>query len=84
MPDLFVVVGDGAVPQSSYKIWEVGVVPQFVMEIASASTHLRDRNEKHAIYERLGSREYWWFDPTGSLQLPRDAGRPLLDWRLGS
>ena len=83
VPDVFVVVGDVEVPQSSYKIWEVGIVPQFVMEVASKSSQRRDREDKYTIYERLGFREYWWFDPTGALQRPEDEGRALLGWRLG-
>ena len=83
VPDVFVVVGPKEVPQSSYKVWEVGIVPQFVMEVASHSTHRRDRDEKYEIYERLGFREYWWFDPSGTLLRPEDEGRRLLGWRLG-
>lgn len=82
VPDVFVVVCALEVPQSSYKIWEGGIVPQFVMEVASHSTHRRDRDEKYRIYERLGFWEYWWFDPTGELQRPEDAGKRLLGWRL--
>ena len=83
-PDVLVVIGDVEVPQSSYKIWEVGIVPQWVMEVASPSPFRRDRDEKYAIYERLGFREDWWFDPTGELQRPQDTGGRLLGWQLGN
>lgn len=82
VPDVFVVLGDVEVPQSSYKIWEVGIVPQFVMEVASRSTYERDRYEKPAIYERLGVEEYWLVEPTGELLRGEDAGRMLMAWRL--
>ena len=84
VPDVFVVIGDVEVPESSYKIWEVGIVPQFVMEVASGSTSRRDQKDKYDIYERLGFEEFWWFDPTGELMRPADAGNSLMGWRLGS
>ena len=49
----------------SYAIWREGKPPEFVMEIASASTWRRDRDEKPAIYESLGVREYFLYDPVG-------------------
>lgn len=33
--------------------------PEFVIEILSESTELRDRRDKFALYERFGTREYW-------------------------
>ena len=83
VPDVYVAVGDLHVPLSSYKIWKVGLVPQFVMEVRSHLTHHRERDEKYAIYERLGFREYWWFDPIGTVQRSEDAGRTLLGWWPG-
>ena len=54
VPDVFVVTGTDEVPRFSYKIWEVGIVPQFVMEVASAATRRRDRDVKYSICEQLG------------------------------
>ena len=84
VPDVFVVFGDVEVPQTSYKVWEVGVVPQFVLEVASKSTHLRDRDTKTEVYEGLGVREYWRFDPTGELFRPSEYGEWVLGQRLGA
>ena len=78
IPDLMVVLGASAHGRRSYKIWEEGGrVPQFVLEVASASTVDRDCGFKKDAYERLGVREYWQLDQTGKL-LPR----PLQGYRL--
>ena len=50
---------------NTYLLWEVGVIPDFVMEIASKSTASRDLNEKRDLYARLGIKEYWRYDETG-------------------
>ena len=83
VPDVFVVFGDVVVPQMSYRVWETGVVPQFVMEVASKSTHLEDRDKKAGKYQRMGVLEYWRFDPTGALFRPPELGRCVLGQRLG-
>ena len=78
IPDLMVVFGVSAHGRSSYKLWEEGGrVPQFVLEVASASTVDRDCEFKKGKYERLGVREYWQLDQTGLL-LPQ----PLRGYRL--
>ncbi len=81
VPDVFVVLG---APQKearkSYLIWEEGgVVPSFVVEVASPSSSRLDATSKRATYERMGVREYWRFDPLGELI----AGR-LEGWRLAA
>ena len=67
-PDLFVVRGLEALPEPSYKIWEAGRPPTFVLEVASPSTEKRDRDEKQALYASMGVEEYWRFAPKGFLQ----------------
>ena len=69
-PDLFVVRGLEALPEPSYKIWEAGRPPTFVLEVASPSTEKRDRDEKQALYASMGVEEYWRFAPTGFLNDP--------------
>ena len=63
------VSGGVEVPQTSYRVWEVGVVTKFV-KVASESTQLLDRGEKAGEYARIGVREYWRFDATGELVQP--------------
>ena len=84
VPDVFVVIGDIEVPESSYKLWEVGVVPQFVMEVSSQSSYHRDVVKKHALYERLGFEEYWWFDSRRSELRVGDGLERVRGWRLES
>jgi len=36
-----------------------------VLEVASRNTWREDEGTKREVYERLGVREYWQYDPTG-------------------
>ena len=77
-PDVFVALGAAKGSRKSYRTWdEGGVVPAFVVEVASASTSARDATGKRATYEGMGVREYWRFDPTG-----RWIEQGLAGWRL--
>ncbi len=75
-PDVFVVLGVPAGDRDSYFVWLEGRVPQWVLEVASRSTVQQDLKRKRDLYERLGVREYWQFDPTGET-LGRFAGQRL-------
>ena len=84
-PDCYVAfdVEAGAIfAQNGYLIWQVGKAPDFALEIASESTARRDITDKRDIYERIGIKEYWRFDPSGGdyydLSL---AGDRLVDGR---
>jgi len=83
-PDVFVCFGVN--PEQlelaiSYRVWEVGAPPAFVLEIASEKTAKVDLEEKPAKYLAMGVSEYWRFDPSGGdlytpiLQGDRRAGR---------
>ena len=80
-PDVLVAFGVGSHRRRSYAIWQEGKPPEFVMEIASVSTWRRDRDEKPAIYESLGVREYFLYDPVGGRLEPRLQGHVLRDGR---
>ena len=68
-PDCVVAFGvaPGAIrdDRNGYVISEVGKPPEFVLEVASASTRRMDYTVKPGIYAGLGVTEYWRFDRTG-------------------
>ena len=68
-------------PAVLFAMWQEGKPPEFVMEIASISTWRRDRDEKPAIYESLGVREYFLYDPVGGRLEPRLQGHVLREGR---
>ena len=75
-PDLQVVFGVQRGDRSSYKVWEEGKIADFVLEVASPSTADKDAKHKAQEYARIGVREYWRLDPTGSL-----LATPLEGWQ---
>ena len=50
---------------NTYRNWEVGKPPDFVLEIGSPSTANTDLVRKRQLYAELGIGEYWRFDSTG-------------------
>ena len=77
-PDVFVVFGVPNHKRPIYKLWEEGEVPAFVMEVASRGTWREDDGRKAALYERLGVREYWQYDPRGEYLGLKLKGRRLV------
>ena len=64
-PDVFVVLGVAGHDRRTYKVWEEGKGPDFVLEVTSRSTRGTDQGSKRQVYAKLGVSEYWRFDPTG-------------------
>jgi len=62
-----------------WKAWEEGKVPDVVFELTSKSTRREDRYTKPAVYESLGIREYFLFDPEGDYLKPRLQGFRLTE-----
>ncbi|HWQ34546.1 MAG TPA: Uma2 family endonuclease [Blastocatellia bacterium] len=62
-PDVFVVRGVPKGQRRIYKLWEEGVMPQFIIELTSRQTWREDLQEKWRLYEQLGVQEYFIFDP---------------------
>ena len=70
-PDMIVALGlDGRRDRSSYKVWEEGKPPDFVLELASPGTSERYAGDKARSYSRIGVKEYWRLDPKGGLMAP--------------
>lgn len=51
--------------RNGYIIHEVGKPPDFMLEVASLTTHQRDTGFKRQLYARLDVGEFWRVDPTG-------------------
>ncbi len=64
--------------RNGYVISEQGKPPDFVLEVASASTGRRDTVDKRFIYAALDIPEYWRFDETGQFHGARLAGDRLV------
>ena len=77
-PDCYIVFGIGRAAllelHRTYRVWEAGKFPDFVMEIGSPSTADNDLGQKRDLYARLGALEYWRYDPTGG----EHYGEPLV------
>ncbi len=77
VPDLYVVRGTSREPRRSYKLWEEGRPPNVVIEISSESTFDQDLERKVDLYELIGVKEYFIFDPQYDLQ-----PQPLIGFRM--
>ena len=95
-PDVLVAFGVGTHSRSSYKVWEEGKPPDWVLEVASPSTAANDLAFKRRAYAAMGVPEYWLFErkPHGA-RVPKPApnrkqsvrsGKPRIAWpcRLAS
>jgi Uma2 family endonuclease len=70
-PDIMVCFGVNKGDRTSYKTWEENdVIPLVVIELASRSTWHKDRTEKRELYEMLGVKEYYIFNPLYPKNLP--------------
>ncbi|MEJ1933464.1 Uma2 family endonuclease [Nostoc sp. NIES-2111] len=64
-PDVMVIFNVAPGGRDNYKVWEEGQVPSVVFEMTSAGTKNHDQEFKKTLYEQLGVKEYWLFDPRG-------------------
>ena len=76
-PDVLVAFGIGQKQRHTYKVWEEGKVPDFVMEFSSKTTYQKDLTEKMDLYAVLGIPNYLLYDAE-ALYLPA----PLMGFRL--
>ena len=80
-PDALIALGvtrEDTGEDESYFVELMGKPPDFVMEMASRSTHRVDLEAKPEIYAFIGIAEYWQLDPFGG----RYYGFPLRGLRL--
>lgn len=78
-PDTFVVFGVENRQRRTYKLWEEGRAPNFVLEITSKTTRSKDQGPKKGIYAFLGIEEYYQYDPTGDYLTPALQGLRLVE-----
>ena len=81
-PDIAVAFGVDVAAlkgRGTYRVWDAGAPPVFVLEVASPKTVAVDLHVKPAKYAELGVAEYWRLDPTGGelLNPPLQAERRL-------
>ena len=72
-PDVMVVPGVPKQKRRTFKLWEEGHAPFFVLEATSESTQGEDQVKKN-IYESIGVEEYFLYDPLGESLKPRLQG----------
>ncbi len=76
-PDVLVCFGINPKLRLTYKTWEEGKAPDFVMEFSRKSTYDKDLGEKMDVYASLGIQNYFLYDAEG-LYLPS----PLMGFTL--
>jgi Uma2 family endonuclease len=64
-PDVMVIFDVQPGGRDNYKIWVEGQVPTVIFEMTSPGTKDTDQILKKTLYEQLGVKEYWLFDPKG-------------------
>jgi Uma2 family endonuclease len=77
VPDAFVVKGIPPGKRRTYKIWVEGKSPDMVIETTSRKTRKKDMQEKPDLYEQLGVKEYFLFDPHQEYLVPQLQGYRL-------
>ncbi len=79
-PDIFVVKGVPKRDRRIYQVWKEGKGPDVVIELTSRSTREEDLGLKKGVYEVLGVKEYFIFDPLEEHLQPRLVGFRLAEW----
>ena len=77
-PDVLVVKGVSKHKRRIYKLWEEQVVPCTIFEITSKQTGSADLTTKYQLYEQLGIKEYFLFDPLDEYLRPNLQGFTLV------
>jgi Uma2 family endonuclease len=76
-PDLFVVFGTTNEERRVWRVWEEKAGPAVIFEFTSKGTWEEDTKDKKNLYQSLGVREYFLFDPLQEYLKP-----PLQGYRL--
>ncbi len=73
VPDVFLVKGLDKKIRRTFKLWQERV-PSVIFEITSKGTRFDDLAGKRGLYQMLGVREYFLFDPLDEYLQPRLQG----------
>ncbi len=76
-PDVLVSFGIGKKRRRTYKVWEEGKPPDFVMEFSSRGIYRDDLDNKVELYAKIGISEYYLYDAER-----RYLPSPLMAFRL--
>ncbi len=69
-------------PRNSYRVRELGSAPEFVLDVLAEDRHLAEARGKRRIYEEMGVREYFAYDPLGRTMARQPGGRRMRGERL--
>jgi Uma2 family endonuclease len=83
-PDVFLARGVPGGLRKTFKLWEEGVPPCFIVEVTSGSTRDEDLRKKKSLYEQIGVEEYFLHDPEGDYLSPQLQGFRLFNDRYTS
>jgi Uma2 family endonuclease len=78
-PDAFVVKNCKPGRRETFRIWQEGRTPHFVLETTSKTTRREDAGKKNKIYAELGIPEYFLYDPRADWVKPRLKGYRLVN-----
>lgn len=62
-PDVMICLGVRKAERRVYRLWEEKQFPQVIFEISSRGTWKEDLQKKYFLYQQLGLKEYYIFDP---------------------
>ncbi len=82
VPDDFIVLDCDPGRRRTFKIWEEKRVPDVIFEVTSHSSRRNDTLKKPVIYEQLGVKEYYVYDPTCDYLEPALQGFRMTDGSL--
>jgi Uma2 family endonuclease len=77
-PDVLVVKGVEKKQRRTYQIWKEAKGLDVVIEVTSRKTRREDTDFKKKLYQQLGVKEYYLFDPTGDYLKERLCGYRLI------
>lgn len=78
-PDIFVAFGVSNEERRSWFTWKENKVPDVIFEFTSKETREEDLWTKRGLYQWLGVKEYFLFDPLDEYLKPRLQGFRLID-----